>query len=138
MNLYLDIDGVILDKKQGCPAYGLEPFLRFTTTYFRCFWLTTHCNGDASATIISLASRIPKETLGLMSNIQPTRWRLWKTEAIDFTQPFYWLDDYAFDSEKAILREQGCETSLILVDLNAHPQQLEEIQKQFKNMICHA
>jgi hypothetical protein len=130
-NLYLDIDGVILDKR-GCPAYGLEGFLRFAIVHFSCFWLTTHCSGNAKLTLSYLTSKVPKEALELMSGIRPTAWSLWKTEAIDFTKPFYWLDDYAFDGERKVLREHRCESSLILINLETNPKQLEALCKQLK------
>ena len=32
MNIYLDIDGTILDKKTGKPASGLKEFLEYIST----------------------------------------------------------------------------------------------------------
>lgn len=45
MNLYLDIDGVILTKS-GDPAPDLLSFLEFVTSRFDCYWLPTHCRGN--------------------------------------------------------------------------------------------
>ena len=42
MNIYIDIDGVLLTKKQELPNDSLE-FIDFITKNYDCFWLTTHC-----------------------------------------------------------------------------------------------
>lgn len=47
-----------------------------------------------------------------------------KTEAIDFSSDFLWLDDYAFDGEQAMLKEYGALDKLVLIDLAANPDQL--------------
>jgi hypothetical protein len=44
MNIYLDIDGVLLDK-HGIMADHLEEFLEFMIENHEVFWLTTHCHG---------------------------------------------------------------------------------------------
>jgi hypothetical protein len=44
MNLYLDIEGVLLDR--GESANGLKEFIGFAVENFDCYWLSTHCDGE--------------------------------------------------------------------------------------------
>lgn len=125
-NLYLDIDGVIL-KKDGTPAENLTLFLEYATKNFTCYWLTTHCDGDATKPFLYLVGRIPQEAVPFLEKIQPTKWRLWKTEAIDFSKDFLWLDDTQFEGEKNALVEKGALDKFIIIDLKANPNQLLDI-----------
>lgn len=125
-NIYLDIDGVLLTK-QGASAPHLVEFLDFATSNFNCYWLTTHCDGDATTAFLYLVGKIPTEAVPYLEKIKPTKWKLWKPEAIDFTQDFYWLDDYAFDGDKKILEEHQALDKLITVDLQTSPNQLLDI-----------
>lgn len=125
-NLYLDIDGVLLTK-QGAVALHLVDFLDFATRNFNCYWLTTHCKGDAATAVFHLSDRVPSEALPFLEKIKPTYWELWKTEGIDFSQDFFWLDDYAFDGEKNALRDRQTLDKLITVDLRSNPDQLLDI-----------
>ena len=125
-NLYLDIDGVIL-KKDGTPAENLTPFLEYATKNFECYWLTTHCDGDATKPFLYLVGRIPQEAVPFLEKIQPTKWKLWKTEGIDFSKDFLWLDDTQFEGEKNALIEKGALDKFILIDLKTNPNQLLDI-----------
>jgi len=40
-----------------------------------------------------------------------------KTEAIDFSVPFFWFDDYVLEAEKRILKQNGSFSSWVSVDL---------------------
>lgn len=128
-NLYLDIDGVLLTK-HGEPAPHLVDFLNFATTNFDCHWLTTHCKGNSETALLYLADKVPPVAIPLLEKIKPTNWKLWKTEGIDFTKDFFWIDDYAFEAEKTILEEKERSDNLVTVDLKSKPNQLQEI------MIC--
>lgn len=121
--LYLDIDGVLI-RKDGTPAEGLVEFLQFATEHFDCYWLTTHCDGDVKSPFLYLVGKVQAEALPCLEKIKPTRFGLRKTDAIDFTSDFYWLDDTVFESEQAVLREKGYLDRFILIDLLSHPQQL--------------
>jgi hypothetical protein len=71
--LYLDVDGVVLTKR-GEPALHLVDFLRFVTKHFDCYWLTSHCQGDASRVIDDLTGIVPDEALPYLVTIKPTSW----------------------------------------------------------------
>lgn len=96
MNIYLDIDGVLLTKK-GEPAFYVEKFLRCITDNFDCYWLTTHCKGNAEHTERYLNRIFDNNRISdLLKKIKPTNWDTLKTEAIDFSSNFRWIDDCVF------------------------------------------
>lgn len=46
MNIYLDIDGVILANDLHKSNYADE-FIKHLVNKYPVYWLTTHCKGDA-------------------------------------------------------------------------------------------
>lgn len=92
--LYLDIDGVLVTVKNTRAADGVLPFLKFVTANFDCYWLTTHCKGDAHTAFNYVVEFIPNSECFLLK-IKPTNWNTLKTEAIDLDSESIWLDDYA-------------------------------------------
>ncbi len=133
MNLYIDIDGVLLTKKQTLPPYAFE-FIDFVIQHFDCYWLTTHCKGDPSTALRYLADFYPADYIQKLSKLKPTCWDTLKTEAIDFAQPFYWLDDYAFQSEKSVLKAYQVLPALIEVDLST-PHELKRIINELREIV---
>lgn len=118
VNLYIDIDGVLLDTRhQSVPIGGCE-FVEFIINNFHCYWLTTHCHGDCLPAISYLSFYYPPKMIDMLRRIAPTSWDTLKTEAIDFSKPFVWLDDYAFQAEKGILKIHDAEDCLVLLNLN--------------------
>lgn len=130
MNLYLDIDGVLI--KDGKPANGLQEFLVYATEHFDCYWLTTHCRSGGNRVVEHLKNTLPNELLSLTGKIKPKDWVTLKTEAIDFIQPFIWLDDYLMEAEKRVLEQNGCLENYIKIELQKTPNQLLDILKQLK------
>jgi hypothetical protein len=125
MDVYLDIDGVLLTRDNE-PALYAHEFLRLVLE--KCpdstYWLTTHCKGDATVPIKRIGHLFDAETLALMRMIKPTTWDLAKTDAIEFSRPFLWFDDNCFDFEKRILQQNGLIDNWIEVDLRKTPHQL--------------
>ena len=126
--LYLDIDGTLLVR--GAPAQGLTEFLRFATENFDCYWLSTHCYGDTRTVFLYLVGRAPEEALPYIEKFKATKWESWKTEAIDFSSLFVWLDDNLFEMEREALVEHNALGSFIPMDLAANPNQLSEVIKK--------
>ncbi len=87
MNVYLDIDGVLLTK-DGNWAIGAVEFLEKVTNKHKCYWLTMHCKGDASPAIEHIKQKTGEEPPRCLQGILPTNWGTLKTEAIDFSQEF--------------------------------------------------
>jgi hypothetical protein len=130
MNIYLDIDGVLLNK-DGIVAAHFEEFLETMLKKYDVFWLTTHCHGGECDAIdhISTKNKLSPRSLELLKKIKPTDFKLWKTEGIDFSKDFIWLDDYVFDGEREMLEKNNALQKLILIDLKTNPNQLLDLIK---------
>lgn len=127
--LYLDIDEVLLTRK-GEQALGLVEFLKFATENFDCYWLTTHCDGDTKDVFLYLIGKVSAEAIPFIEKIKPTKFGVFKTEAIDFENDFFWLDDTLFEGEKAMLVKCDVLESFIRIDLASNPNQLSEVMKK--------
>lgn len=132
MNIYLDIDGVILTNDLN-PANHAPEFLKYVLTNFpdTTFWLTTHCQGNANVPIQHIGHLFDVEIVELMKNIKPTTWDLAKTRAINFSKPFLWFDDDIFYEEKITLINHKVFDNLITVDLKKNPDQLADFITSF-------
>jgi hypothetical protein len=91
MNIYLDIDGVILANDKQIANYS-EDFIKHLVTNHNVYWLTTHCRGNTLY------------TCNLLKKILPTYWEINKTEAIDFSKPFLWFDDDLYKNENQLAK----------------------------------
>lgn len=123
MNIYLDIDGVILANDKQASLHVYE-FLKYITNKYPVYWLTTHCKGDATYTVNHLSQWLDTKTLELTKKIKPTNWTTSKTESIDWNKDFLWFDDYLFDFEKEDLKKHNALDKWIEVDLSKNPNQL--------------
>lgn len=130
MNIYLDIDGVILANDKQ-PAKHAKEFLKYTTDNYTVYWLTTHCKGDADYTVNFVNRFFDIETLGFLKKIKPTNWTTSKSEAIDFSNPFLWFDDQIFDFEKKDLIKHNSLKSWVEVDLSKNVDQLLDLINNF-------
>jgi hypothetical protein len=134
MNIYLDIDGVLL-ANEHYPANYAPEFIKYVVTNYpdSTYWLTTHCQGDASRPINNIGHLFDAETVGLMKKIKPTTWlnSAAKTDAIDFLQPFLWFDDDLFTSEREALIKHGVLENWIEVDIRKDPNILGKFLQSF-------
>lgn len=124
MNIYLDINGVILDKNLK-PANYINEFLSHIISKYPVYWLTTHCKGDSTITVSYLSQLYDQSVIELLKNIKPTNWSTAKTEAINFTTSFLWFDDIIFDFERKDLIKHNVLKSWIKVDLSNNVNQLK-------------
>lgn len=132
MDIYLDIDGVLL-ANDLTPANYAKEFLQKVLGEYpdTTYWLTTHCQGDASVPVQHIGHLFDAETVDLMQKIKPTSWDLAKTNAIDFSKPFLWFDDGLFFEEKQTLLENNALDNWIEVDLAKNPNQLADFINSF-------
>ncbi|MBR6097717.1 ADP-ribosylglycohydrolase family protein [Candidatus Saccharibacteria bacterium] len=117
MNIYFDIDGVL--KGVASPVEDLVELVTYVLDNFpgHVYWLTTHCKGGANNAIYALQDVFDEKLLDRMAKeIQPTDWGTLKTDAIDFDQPFLWLDDDLWQSELLVLKEHGAVNSHVMMD----------------------
>lgn len=134
MNIYLDIDGVLLTKDQRPTNYSKE-FIEYVLTNYpdTTYWLTTHCQGDANRPIRDIGHLFDDETIEFMKQIKPTTWlhSSSKTAAIDFSEPFLWFDDNIFLSERQQLIKHNALDNWINVDLRKDPDMLQKFIQGF-------
>lgn len=121
--MYLGIDGVILTKGV-VPALHLNRFLEYVLNLYTVSWLSSRCRGNSKDTARYLSKFLSKDTILLTNKILPTTFRLDKTEAIDFSKDFFWVEPELFDSEKNALKKHNRLTSWIKLDLIKSPNQL--------------
>ncbi|MCI5876382.1 MAG: hypothetical protein SOX17_06990 [Prevotella sp.] len=129
--LYLDVDGVLLTAKNTRMAPGAIPFIEKVLSKFDCYWLTTNCrDGNAGRVLARLSNYYPDDMIRKMQRVKPTEWKDLKTDAIDFSTKFFWVDDYVFEAEKRVLRLNNCLDRLIMVNLsNVH--ELQDIYSTY-------
>jgi hypothetical protein len=123
MNIYLDVNGVLL-QQDLTPAIGVTDFLKRVLKNNDVYWLTSHCKGDSAPVLAYLERMLPKEAYELTKQIKPTNWDVLKTDGVDFSKDFLWFDDNLFESERRVLRVHNSEHKHVLVDLKTSPQQI--------------
>lgn len=119
--LYLDIDGVLLGRNtdgRATLAKGAEEFIDYAITHYDCYWLTTHCKGDVQTVLDYLNPYCSSRLLEKLRMIKPTNFDTWKTEGIDFSREFIWVDDYLFNAEIEVLDKNGRIDSWIQINTN--------------------
>lgn len=117
MNVYLDIDGVLLANDLN-PAKHVHQFLETVKEKAdEVYWLTTHCKGDAATAYKRLELVLEPKTMELLKDVKATNWGAAKTDGIDFTKPFLWFDDDLFYEERKQLEQQNVLDNWIEVDL---------------------
>jgi hypothetical protein len=128
MNVYLDVDGVLLIDI-GRAANFADSFLQTVLEKYpeTTYWLTTHCWLGENRCIDVLRPALKPETLKLLEKIKPTEWGEFKTDAIDFSKPFLWFDDDLFPEEKEVLEKHNVLKSHVMVDLYKNPNQLKDL-----------
>lgn len=128
MNIYLDIDGVLLINETHAAPYADELIVRLLEEFpDSTYWLSTHCWKGENRTKQVLSGALKPETLELLDQIKPTEWGEAKTDAIDFSQRFLWLDDDLWPEELEVLEKHNATDNFIMLDLNKNPNQLKDI-----------
>ncbi len=130
MNIYLDIDGVLLTDSltdRGNPTPHSLELLKFLTDNHTVYWLTTHCHGGENRAPEHLYPKFPPEAKAYIDKILPTDWGSWKTDAIDFSQDFRWLDDDVYQPERDALAKHNCTNKLVEINLQQDPDQLQKV-----------
>ena len=120
MNIYLDIDGVLVDYKSN-QMPDLQGFIDivFEISNGEVYWLTTHSHdGQIERTLQYLSQIVEPEILEKLRSVKPTKWETLKTEGIDLDSDFLWFDDTVFRAEYLKLEEIGKEHCLIKVSNN--------------------
>ena len=106
MNIYFDIDGVLLGTKS--PKRDTIKLLKYCLRKYpnSTYWLTTHCKSGENKTNFVLKGEFPDSLVEQIYNtFLPTDWEVLKTDAIDLDSDFIWFDDNLFESERNILEK---------------------------------
>ncbi len=128
MNIYLDIDGVLLIDEKHASPYADE-FLQHILKKYpdSTYWLTTHnWQGENRAKEV-LAPYLKPETAELLAKIKPSEWKELKTDAIDFSQNFLWFDDDLWPEELKTLEENNATGNFVMIDLAKDPEMLKKL-----------
>ena len=128
MNIYLDIDGVLLANESNAANYADE-FLKAVIEKYpeSTYWLTTHnCRGENRAKEV-LAPHLKPETVDLLDRVKPSEWKDLKTDAIDFDQDFLWFDDDLWPNELNVLERHEALQNFMMVDLQKDPDMLKKL-----------
>lgn len=128
----MDIDGVLITYGEKPVPHAVE-LIDYLVNNHEVYWLTTHCRGDSVATQQHLSRFFHDQaTLKNIGKIKATNWEVYKTEAIDFSKPFSWLDDDLMFVEQAALEENNAIYSMILIDILEEPLALKRVLEDLK------
>ena len=125
MNIYLDVDGVLLNHDGTLANHADEFLAAMVHSGHPLHWLTTRCrDGDSSAVVAVLGRLAQPSTVELLISIKPTSWATSKLEAIELRSPFIWFDDQPLQFEIEELQECGLLDRWVKADLLSEPDQL--------------
>jgi hypothetical protein len=121
--LYLDIDGVLLRRRHAgmFDAFEIAPdcldFLEWATSLFQCRWLSSRCRSGwpdgTRRAFRDAGAPLDDPRWQVLNLIEPAVWTVNKTDAIDPTSDFWWLDDDPTDDARYWLRAHRREDRLI-------------------------
>ncbi len=128
MNVYLDSDGVLVANEKSAAHYADE-FLQAVLVAYpdSTYWLTTHNWRGENGTKEVLAPHLKPETVPLLDKIKPSVWNEMKTDGINFSEKFIWLDDDLWEDELKVLEQHNATDNFILIDLKKNPDQLKDV-----------
>lgn len=140
VNIYLDIDGVLIHGRKNKAPIGVDYFLKAIHKLILegndVYWLTTHCDGDARTAVKYIEPYLKRPLSKVVIElIKPTTWTV-KTQGIDFSKPFLWFDDKPLGwADKDTMKKHGATDSLVIVDLEKNPFALVFIALKLRKML---
>lgn len=128
MNIYLDIDGVLLANENNAAPYADEFLQHILNKYPNStYWLTTHNWRGENRAIEVLSPTLKPETANLLKKIKPTEWGELKTDAINFEEDFLWFDDDLWPDELKVLEQNNATGRMVMIDLDKDPEILKKL-----------
>lgn len=128
MNIYLDIDGVLLANESNAAPHA-DDFLKHILKKYpdSTYWLTTHNWRGENRAIEVLSPTLKPDTVELLKKIKPTEWGELKTDAINFDEDFLWFDDDLWPDEMKVLEQNNATGRMVMIDLNKDPDILKKL-----------
>lgn len=137
MNLFIDIDGVLLGKDQNSNhcvlANYASEFLEFSLRHFDCYWLTTHCKGSTDTVLDYLTPYSDDNFLNLLQKVKPTYFKTFKVEAL--FGDYFWIDDQPTAYEIKFLEENNQLHRWLQVNTRADINELKSIMSYLRQQI---
>lgn len=126
MNVYLDIDGVLLANNAHLASHADE-FLQAIINKYpdSTYWLTMPNDQDMSTNV--LAPHLQPETVAMLNKVKSLEWKTLKTEAIDFNKDFLWFGDDIWPEELNALEKHHATQQFIMVNLDKDPDVLKKL-----------
>ncbi len=144
IDLYLDLDGVILrrtgrtdfkGRNEFVVAPGAMDFLSWAAEHFNCYWLTSrsHDGGyrgiERAFRFAVSANSLPEEIMSAIHAIVPAPWVKFKIEGIDQSRNFYWVDDNPDEDSVSALEAAGKSSRLIIASVDKRPDDLTRVRE---------
>jgi len=137
VNLFIDIDGVLLGKSAATGecmlANHAKDFLKFCLANFDCYWLTTHCRGSIDTVTAYLAPYADAELNTLIERIKPTYFKTFKTEAL--FGDFIWVDDQPTAYEFQVLDDNNQLDRWYQVNTRKNPDELLSLMSSLQAIL---
>lgn len=126
MNIYLDINGVLLSNNAHLASHADE-FLQTIISKYpdSTYWLTLR--NDEGMSKSTLAPHLRPETVAMLEKVKSLEWKALKTEAIDFDEDFLWFGDDIWPEELNVLEKHEATQQFIRVNLNKDSDVLKKL-----------
>src|SRR5687768_1322014 len=104
MNIYLDVDGVLI-RSDGKVAAFADDFLILILSNWpeSTYWLTSYCWRGQNNVEDVLGPLLKPRTKHLIKMVRPAIWDTQKSEGINFREQFLWFDDNVYMEERKLL-----------------------------------
>ena len=137
MNIYLDVDGVLLNHDGTLANHADEFLAAMVHSGHPVHWLTTRCrDGDSSAVVAVLGRLVQPSTVELMTSIKPTSWatsKLGEKNGILNTRSFQCAEPNAFSSTFWRSNEMRDSTGILCASASKIPLRIRLLASN-----CHA
>jgi hypothetical protein len=153
--LYVDIDDTLLmwrstghrGKYIPKAAPGAGDFLRWAVNHFEVRWLSMWCRDGqfqpGNAEELAQLLGVEVEFITAIPTVRftdPDKFRdeCRKTDGIDFTEDFVWIEDDILQSEKQVLRDHKMGLRHIPCNVTANPNRLLVVWEQLRKRVANA